>query len=203
MGIWSPLNILVSLGWGAFLFGEFTATAPVSALFTSLAVLALIGGLLTVIRAGGAAGGGASASTRGQLFAIGAGPLWGSYFLPIRWSGVPAASAVLPMAAGMFGAACILVLATRAPVRLAVGTDYLRLPLSGLMWSAGNFGSLALMEQVGTGRGFSIAQFCLVVNALAGIFLLKMPAPGSPVALRVLAGCSLATIGGVVLGLSR
>ncbi len=202
MGIWSPLNILVSLGWGGMLFGEFTAVPAFRLVFTVLSAVALIAGLLLVIRTGRAATS-TPLSVPGLFMALGAGILWGSYFLPIRWSGTDPATAVLPMAVGMFGAACMLLLLTRTSPGLPAASDWLRLPLSGALWSAGNFGSLALMDHAGTGRGFSIAQLCLVVNAVAGIFLLRTPAPGTAAAWRVLAGCGLATVGGITLGLTR
>ncbi len=203
MGVWSPLNILVSLGWGCVLFGEFAGLDSGRLCLTVLSVAALVAGLLIVIRPDRSATGTKPASRSGLLMAVGAGALWGSYFLPIRWSGTDPATAVLPMAVGMFAAAGIILLATRTSWRLAAGGDYLRLPLSGALWSAGNFGSLALMERVGTGRGFSIAQLCLVVNAIVGIFFLRTPSPGSPAAHRVLIGCSLATVGGITLGFTR
>lgn len=203
MGVWSPLNILVSLAWGGVLFAEFSGLGPVPLGVTLLSAAALVAGLLMVIGADRDASSQNPSSGPGLLMAIGAGILWGSYFLPIRWSGTAAATAVFPMAVGMFAAAAALLLITRTSPRLPAGGDYVRLPLSGVLWSAGNFGSLALMENVGTGRGFSIAQLCLVVNALVGIHLLSTPPPRTPAARRVLIGCSLASAGGIALGLAR
>jgi glucose uptake protein len=205
MGIWSPLNILFSLAWGGMLFGEFSGLGASKLVATLLAVGALVAGLLAVIGSDRSTPGSEvpSASGAGLLMAVAAGVLWGSYFLPIRWSGTPSASAVLPMAVGMFVAAALILIGTRTSPALGKPSDYFRLPLSGALWSAGNLGSLALMEHAGTGRGFSIAQLCLVVNALVGIFFLRTPAPGSPAAYRVLIGCGLATLGGITLGLAR
>ena len=50
------------------------------------------------------------------------------------------------------------------------------------------------------GRGFTIAQLAVVVNALIGVYLLKDPRPKTRAATLTLVGCVLVMIGGVVLG---
>ncbi|MCJ7702965.1 MAG: GRP family sugar transporter [Anaerolineales bacterium] len=59
---------------------------------------------------------------------------------------------------------------------------------------------LLLVDTLGAGRGFTIAQLSVVVNALVGIFWLKDPRPGSRPARLTLLGCVLATLGGILLG---
>lgn len=81
--------------------------------------------------------------------------------------------------------------------------DYLLLMACGLLWASGNYGSLLLMEAIGPGRGFALAQLCLAINALLGIYLLRAPSPGSTAARRVLFGCALSGIGGILLGLGH
>lgn len=201
MGIWSPLNIIVSLVWGAWWFGEFHQASPARLALSALAVMILLGGLRLLLRSdpnaeeprGGRAG---------VWWAVGAGVLWGSYFVPLRASGTSTWQASLPLAVGTFATAVLIVLLRRDSLRLPRTSQHLRLLACGVLWSIGNYGSLLLMEHVGTGRGFSIAQLCLVVNALLGIHLLRTPAPGSPAARRVLLGCAFATAGGVILGLT-
>ena len=56
------------------------------------------------------------------------------------------------------------------------------------------------MEIVGTGQGFTIAQLCVVVNALIGIYWLKSPDPKSRAAKMTLIVVTIAMIGGVMLG---
>jgi glucose uptake protein len=203
MGLWSPVNILVSLLWGAVLFAEFAHASARSLALTALATAALMVGLILIVRARGcddasSARGGFS----GALWAAAAGIFWGSYFLPIRASGSSLWLAAAPMAAGMAFAALAVALAQRATVRVPARTA-LRLAASGALWAAGNYGSLLLMERIGIGRGFAIAQLCLVVNALAGIYWLRTPSPQTPAARRVFAGCLAAALGGTALGLSR
>jgi glucose uptake protein len=57
-----------------------------------------------------------------------------------------------------------------------------------------------LSEAIGTGKGFTIAQLGLVVNALVGIFVLKDPKPATRAASITLAGVILAMLGGIILG---
>jgi len=59
---------------------------------------------------------------------------------------------------------------------------------------------LALVTRVGTGVGFTIAQLSLLVNVSVGIFVFKVPKPGSHAARVALIGIMLAGIGGVAVG---
>jgi glucose uptake protein len=199
-GLWSPLNILVSLAWGGLLFGEFTRATAAQLGWTVVAVAGLMAGLLIIIRAGANAFGGADRA--GWLLALCAGVLWGSYFLPIRMAGASSWAASFPMALGMFGSALAVASWRRAPLLAAGWRGGLIQTSSGLLWAVGNYGSLAMMERWGTGRGFALAQLCLVVNGLVGIYGLRTPQPGSRAARQVLAGCALATAAGVLLGLA-
>ena len=71
---------------------------------------------------------------------------------------------------------------------------------TGLLWTIGNYCALLMMEHLGTGKGFTIAQLCVVVNALLGIFWEQTPRPGTRAAYLTLAGVVVATIGAAVLG---
>ena len=59
---------------------------------------------------------------------------------------------------------------------------------------------LLMVGVIGMGKGFTIAQMCVVVNALIGVFVMKNPAPGSKAAKLTLIGVVIATLGGVLLG---
>lgn len=201
-GIWAPLNIIISLAWGAALFHEFIGLSPsnLALLFVTLAAI-LAGVLMIILPADDSS---APVSRRnlwtGVLAACGTGVLWGSYFLPIKASRVSVWVATLPLAVGIFAGSSLLAALTRQPLKLARLADYGRISLSGLLWGAGNYGSLLLIDTLGAGKGFTIAQLSLVVNALVGIFLLKNPSPRSKAAAWILAGSALATAGGIVLG---
>jgi glucose uptake protein len=53
---------------------------------------------------------------------------------------------------------------------------------------------------VGTGVGFTLAQLSLLVNASIGIYVFKVPVPGSRSARRAIVGILLAGAGGVAVG---
>jgi glucose uptake protein len=201
-GIWSPLNIVVSLFWGATIFNEFlnTGTGGLIVLIASVTVI-IIGVLLIIF----AKGRGDMISNRrdltiGALGAIGAGILWGSYFIPIKQSDVSLWIATFPLTIGIFVGSTALMLLGRQSPRLEKRSDYARASASGVLWGIGNYAMLLLINEIGAGRGFTIAQLAVVVNALIGVYLLKDPRPRTRAATLTLIGCVLAMIGGVVLG---
>jgi glucose uptake protein len=196
-GIWVPVNIVVSIFWGALLFHEFLNVS----LLLLLSVISIIAGVLLIIlaRSDGVKAQGRNAAI-GFLSAIGAGILWGTYFIPIKLSQASLWVTALPLAVGIFVGSAILVLLTRQPLPLSRTSDYLRVAATGLLWGVGNYGSLLLIEELGAGKGFTIAQLSVVVNALIGIYWLKDPRPRTRAAALTLAGCVLATIGGIVFG---
>ena len=218
IGIWAPLNIIVSLLWGIFLFGEFLQTSVPALVLTVLSVMAIIAGITLIIFAGDISGkksnSGASPSetepekpgskrhylTTGIIGAVIAGILWGSYFIPIRISAISMWVAALPLAAGIFTGSLLLVLFTRESLLLEKPSWYFRVCLTGLLWGIGNFSSLKMMELIGTGKGFTIAQLNVALNALFGIFLFKEPQPGSKAAFFTLTGITIALAGSILLG---
>lgn len=203
-GVWTPLNIVVGMVWGAALFHEFRGMGPgdLALLLGALAVV-LVGIWLIISARRGGERRHAPALAAGVLMALAAGILWGSYFVPIRMARTSLWEASFPLAAGMFVGSAALVGLARAPLRLPRPWHYGRVCLSGLLWGLGNYGMLLLTEALGTGRGFAIAQLGVVVNALLGILVLRDPRPGTRAANLIFVGVLLATLGGVVLGSLR
>lgn len=201
-GIWAPLNIIVSLIGGRVLFGEFRNPSPVKLALLLLAVGVIIAGVLLIIFAKGGAGKpqASKAVAVGLLGALGAGILWGIYYIPIKMSGASMWIAAVPMAVGIFVGSGILLLLGRQTPRLDSLGAYARVSATGVLWSVGNYGMLLLVGELGAGKGYTIAQLSVVVNALVGIYGLKDPNPGSRSACMTLWGCVLATAGGILLG---
>lgn len=203
-GTWAPLNIIVSFIWGALLFGELghTSTWRLAVLFPSLALV--VAGVLLIVGTQAPALGPAGVAARSAqgtafIFAALAGVLWGSYFIPAQWAGVPAQVANLPLALGMLGAGAALAWSGSRPVRLAPRATGAQL-LAGGLFGVGQIALLALVARVGTGVGFTLAQLSLLVTAGLGIFVFKVPKPGSVAAHRAIAGILLAGAGGVAIG---
>jgi glucose uptake protein len=230
-GSWTPLNIITAFVWGALLFGELDSfSAARFALVATALVLVLVGVLLIVtsqderraealvpgaVPASGdapagptPAGPAASAATgarryrRGLLWAGAAGVLWGSYFVPAQWAKVPTQVANFPLALGILAAGFALALPAAEPVRLSRRVTTLQLT-AGLLFGIGNLALLGLVSRVGTGVGFTIAQLSLLVNASIGIWVFKVPRPGSRAANVALAGILVAGVGGGLIGVVR
>lgn len=201
-GIWAPINVAVSIFWGIVIFGEFLSSGALTLILLTVSLVIIVAGVLLIIFAKGFSG--QSHSGRafwiGLFSALGAGVLWGTYFIPIKISAASMWVAAFPLAVGIFTGSTILVALTRQSIRLERTTDYLRVLATGLMWGIGNYGMLLLVEQLGAGRGFTISQLGIVVNGLTGVYLLKDPRPGSRAARRTLIGCALATLGAILLG---
>jgi glucose uptake protein len=145
---------------------------------------------------------GANSSRRGLLWASAAGVLWGSYFVPAQWAKVPTQVANFPLALGILAAGFALALPAGEPVRLSLRVTTVQLT-AGLLFGIGNLTLLGLVSRVGTGVGFTIAQLSLLVNASIGIWVFKVPRPGSRAANIALAGILVASVGGGLIGAVR
>ncbi|MGC9962362.1 MAG: GRP family sugar transporter [Acidimicrobiales bacterium] len=229
-GTWAPLNIVVAFVWGALLFGELDGfTGAHFALVGGGLVLVFVGVLLiirsqderntdvmeqdTSPESGATVGssaeepaamapGAASTYRRGLLWAGAAGVLWGSYFVPAQWAKIPAQVSNFPLALGILAAGSALALRPGQPLRLRPKVTAVQLT-AGLLFGIGNLALLGLVTRVGTGVGFTIAQLSLLVNASIGVWMFKVPRPGSRAARIVLAGILIAGIGGVLVGSAR
>lgn len=202
-GIWAPLNIIVSMLWGALLFAEFPNSDAQTLIRLFAALAAVIGGILLIIFSRGkdkTQKTGKQAALLGYLMAVGAGVFWGSYYIPIEFAQVSMWVGAFPMAVGMLvGSTLLMFLAKKSP-RLEKTGDVLRTLLTGALWSAGNYGMLLLVGAIGAGRGYAISQISLVVNALVSILILRDPHPKTKTAWLMLLGCVLATVGAILLG---
>ncbi len=218
-GTWTPLNIVVAFAWGALLFGELDGFSTARFAVLGVAFLVVVAGVLLIAgsrdgpsgqpsssspRPGAAAESGRRAATAqaGLLWAVGAGVLWGSYFVPAQWAAVPAQVSDFPLALGILGAALALALPAGEPVKLGVRATSAQLG-AGVLFGIGNLALLALVARVGTGTGFTIAQLSLLVNASVGVWVFHVPEPGTRQARKVLAGIVLAGIGGCVIAAMR
>jgi glucose uptake protein GlcU len=139
---------------------------------------------------------------RGLLWAAAAGVLWGSYFVPAQWAGVSAQVSNFPLAVGMLVGGLALVLRGSEPVRLPARGATANLA-AGLLFGIGNLALLGLVSRVGTGVGFTIGQLSLLVNASIGIWLFRMPPPGSRAAKLAVTGILIAGAGGAIIGALR
>ncbi len=215
-GSWTPLNIIVAFVWGAALFGELDGFTGSSITLLTGALLLVGVGVLLIVRSQDAPSGEVLAAAglavdgspdpaayrRGLMWAGAAGVLWGSYFVPAQWAGVSAQVSDFPLAVGILIGGSALALSAGEPVRLQARGIAVHLA-AGCLFGVGNLALLGLVAHVGTGVGFTIAQLSLLVNASVGIWIFKVPKPGSHAARVALAGILIAGAGGAVIGAMR
>lgn len=201
-GIWAPLNIVCGFLWGILYFKEFENLPVNKIVFLSLSLLAIITGIILIIFSKGTG----SNTTERKAFTLGvtgaaaAGILWGAYYIPMKILNASPWVTSFPFAVGMFSGSIVFVLIKKAPLKLEKKVHYFQTCLSGIIWGTGNYFMLILIERIGAGRGFTISQLCVVVNALIGIFVFKDPKPRSKAALITFIGIAIALSGGVYLG---
>ncbi|MGD0220274.1 MAG: GRP family sugar transporter [Acidimicrobiales bacterium] len=217
-GSWTPLNIIIAFVWGALLFGELKSFSSTRFTVVALALVFILVGVLLIVRSQDVVGAspsvvtlvGPPASTskasntyrRGLLWAVAAGLLWGSYFVPAQWAKVATQVANFPLSLGILAGGFVFALPAGGSFRLSLRVTTLELA-AGLLFGVGNLALLGLVSRVGTGVGFTIAQLSLLVNASIGIWVFKMPEPGSRAARIALTGILIAAIGGGVIGAVR
>jgi glucose uptake protein len=205
-GIWMPLNIGMGFTWGILLFGEVLARDRLSLSVVLLSIALIVAGILTIVsvrRSDGEVALGGRRLAWGLLGALGAGLLWGTYFVPIEASSTSLWVASFPLAVGMALGGCGLLVLGRSGPRLELKRDYALVLGAGVLWGLGNLGMLLLAGVIGTGRGFAIAQLSLLLNAAIGVYVFRDPKPGSRAALRTFVGIVLAGAGGVMLAAVR
>jgi glucose uptake protein len=208
-GTWTPLNIITAFVWGALLFGELNSFGATRVVVLVAAFVVMSAGVVMVVSArdaqpsdGGAAVRNAGSQRAGLLWATATGVLWGSYFVPAQWAKAPAQVANFPLALGILLAGSVLALSAGEPVRLSQKITALQVA-AGLLFGIGNVALLGLVSRVGTGTGFTIAQLSLLVNASIGIWVFKVPRPGTRPAKTAMAGIVLAGVGGGIIGAIR
>jgi glucose uptake protein len=208
-GTWTPLNIITAFAWGALLFGELNDFGATRVTVLVAAFVVMSAGVVMVVSARdtqpsdrGAAVRNAGRQRAGLLWATATGVLWGSYFVPAQWAKAPAQVANFPLALGILLAGSVLAVSAGEPVRLSQKITALQVA-AGLLFGIGNVALLGLVSRVGTGAGFTIAQLSLLVNASIGIWVFKVPRPGTRPAKIAMAGIMLAGVGGGVIGAIR
>jgi glucose uptake protein len=204
-GTWTPLNVVVAFVWGALLFGELDNFSAARFALLAAALMLILIGVLRIVRSQDAPAAdtpGPITGRAGWLWAGAAGILWGSYFVPAQWANVPARISNLPLALGIFAAGSVLALSKRELSRLSLRVTTVQIA-AGVLFGIGDLALLGLVPRVGTGVGFTIAQLSLLVNTTVGIWVFKVPQPGSRAARTALTGIMIAGVGGCVIGAMR
>jgi glucose uptake protein GlcU len=205
-GTWTPLNIITAFVWGALLFHELRRFTDARFALLGVGLVAVLIGVILIVRSrdadpteGTNGSAGVGSFGQGLIWGLIAGVMWGSYFIPAQWARIPAQVADFPLALGILAAGLVLVAGSGDPVLLRPKIAAVQLT-AGFLFGVGNLTLLGLVARVGTGVGFTIAQLSLLVNAGVGMWVFKVPRPGSGAARSVLAGILIAGLGGVLVG---
>ena len=214
-GTWTPLNIATAFVWGALLFGELAHFGPVRIAVLLAGFVAMSIGVVIVVSSTHrqpedhegpteppGTGRGRDRRRVGLLWAVAAGLLWGSYFVPAQWSKTPAHVANFPLAVGALLAGLALAASSGERVRMPLRVTTIQVA-AGVLFGIGNVALLGLVARVGTGVGFTIAQLSLLVNASIGIWVFKVPPPGTRPARIAIAGIVIAEVSGCAIGALR
>jgi glucose uptake protein GlcU len=208
-GTWTPLNIIVSFVWGALLFGELTRLSATRYAVLGVGLVIVLVGVLLIVGSQDPLATDRSPEPErvstfggGIIWATVAGFLWGTYFVPAQWARVPSQVGNLPLAVGIFVAGLALALPGREPIRLPPKVAAVQVA-AGLLFGVGDLTLLSLVARVGTGVGFTIAQLSLLVNAGIGMWVFKVPKPGSHASRTVVGGILVAGTGGILIGVLK
>jgi len=208
-GLWAALNIIVSFIWGMVVYQQFLNSPLIIIVIAILGVVMAITGIILILFSGDQTDKAANTSGRkpllGIIGAFGAGILWGTFYIPSSYVAstndeISTWATVLPLAIGMVIGTSIQVLLSGKAPKLESKMEYVRAMSSGLLWGTGNFCMLLTVAAMGPGPGYTLAQLCVVVNALWGILYFKDPHPKSRAAMLTLIGVILASIAGMALG---
>jgi glucose uptake protein len=214
-GTWTPLNIATAFVWGALLFGELAHFGPVRIAVLLAGFVAMSIGVAIVVSSThrqpedhegptDPAGTGRGPDRRrvGLLWAVGADCCGEATSYPPSGRTTPAHVANVPLAIGALLAGLLLAASSGERVRIPPRVTTIQVA-AGVLFGIGNVALLSLVARVGTGVGFTIAQLSLLVNASIGIWVFKVPPPGTRPARIAVAGIVIAGVSGCAIGALR
>lgn len=197
--IWAAGGVLVSAALGIALFGELVGSAA-NLQQALLGAFAIAAGALLV---GTANGKGERLDRRGIAYSLFAALLYGSYFVPLKYSTASVFANLAVLGLGMLLSAWVIALwqgvALAAPKQHA-----LRGVFSGALWGVANTAVLfAILDgSVGFAKSYSISQASLLVITLWGVLYFR-EVNGRSAMSRILAGALLIVAGGALLALAK
>lgn len=158
--VWAGISIVISFLWGLFFFGE----KMHDPLLGIIGIVLLLIGIIFVSSIGKKSG---STRSAGIIYAIIAGIILGSYFVPIKIGNISPIATLFPMSVGILIGG-LLLLVFRQPTFEA----RIILPAfaSGMMWNVANFASFFVIANLGLAIGYPLTQTCLLVSVLWGFF---------------------------------
>ncbi|MBT2757626.1 EamA family transporter [Mesobacillus foraminis] len=189
------LQLIGTTFFGVFIFKEWQTTASIVIGLAALACI-IAGALLTSLNKGEGKGEGKSLK-KGFLVLLLSTAGYIGYVVLIRWFNIDGWAAVLPQGIGMVVGAILMTIRDKPYNKYA-----LRNTITGILWSTGNLGLLLALPLIGVATSFSLSQTGIVISTIGGLFFLNERKSKNQV-WKVLLGCLLIIIGGVLLGFTK
>lgn len=165
-------QVLISLLWGIFLFGEFLSSGLINILFAISAVILVCAGSFFISKTKENMN--AENLKKGLGLAVLSAVFWGSQFVPVKLFSADSFAVMLPFATGMLITAIIAAVAKFGKNIEIFYKGKEKNLLNGFMWAAGNYLSLFAVAAIGLAKGFVLSQIGVVtVPALLGAFYFK------------------------------
>lgn len=189
MPVWVSLVILTSFLWGVMFFHEL----PAGLLIGFIGIILIILGVILV----GSTGKAESRNTkRGLLLAIASGIIFGSMFVPIKFTNLSPQISFLPMSFGIMLTGLMIALFGKVKLRNeAVFASF----LSGGLWSLGNLLAISAVSLIGLSKGFPMTQSAVLIAVCWGLFYFK-EITGQREKMQVLIGAVILIAGIITLG---
>lgn len=190
------LQLIGTTFFGVFIFKEWATTFSV--IIGSIALAFIIAGaILTSIKAKDGNGQKSKSLKKGLLVLLISTVGFVGYVVLIRWFDINGWAAILPQAIGMIIGALLLTFRHKPFNKFA-----LRNIVTGIIWSTGNLGLLLALPKIGVATSFSLSQTGIVISTIGGLFFLNERKSKGQI-IKVLLGCLLIIIGGVLLGITK
>ncbi len=165
-------QILVSLLWGIFLFGEFLSSGMINTLFAISAVMLICTGSFFISKTKENMN--AENLKKGLGLAVLSSVFWGTQFVPIKLVSADSFAVMLPLATGMLITALVAALVKFGKNIEIFFQGKERNLLNGFMWAAGNYLSLFAVAAIGLTKGYVLSQVgVVVIPILLGAFYFK------------------------------
>lgn len=190
--VWMGIIILSSFVWGTLFFKE-----PVNSLLLGTAgLLLLIAGIFFISRTNDS---NEATSSKGIIFAIIAGLVFGTYLVPLKLSGLEPIPFLFPMSLGVLTGGLLIYLFKRPVIDIKIIAPG---ALAGVIWNTANIASFFGVKNLGIAIGLPLTQMALFVSVLWGLWYFKEIKKRESIQKLVL-GAVILFAGAILLTLSR
>ncbi|MFH0937473.1 MAG: GRP family sugar transporter [Candidatus Daviesbacteria bacterium] len=201
LGIFVPLQIVISALWGLIFFREAAALNSEKLILTIFSVSLLSLAALFMVLSGKEKQVSIGNLKIGVIAAIVLAFFHGSFFVPLKASVLPYHVTFLALSLGMVLTAIIIIAYNKLKIADSL-VNIGKMTLSGLMLGVGNFTALLTIQYLGVSHGYPLTQLGIVINTLWGVFLFK-EVKSLRSRLLIAIGVLAAIIGAVILNSAR